>query len=374
MTSRGLLPCTGAAALLTLTAIATPPALAQTETPAPAPEATPAPVPVTADAPAPAPVLAAAAPMAPPPPTVTTTPAPAPAPAPAVPPPPYSLPWQLRPAAVGNVVRLDTSVGFYRTPPTATAPAVTGGSTVASMLLATYKVTPWLAPLVRLGVVQNDNPGPMMGSGSAFVNPILGLTGGWKLSPDFRMSAVLAGTLPIGQGGDKPAGASTSAAAVAKGIPVRSAMDNAMFAVNYFTALGGADVAYVAHKLTVQAEVTLLQLFRTRNELCEGGMAKCAAESTRTNATAGLHVGYFIIPLLSLGTELRYQRWLSTPAAVKMDPAARDNVTVAIGPRFHFKLGSSTWLRPGISYAAYLDKPLTKSRYSIIQVDLPLAF
>jgi hypothetical protein len=304
--------------------------------------------------------------------SVENTPAPAPPAAPAVPPPPYSLPWQLRPAAVGNVLRLDTSFGFYETPATAAAPAVTGGSTVVSMLTGTYKITPNFAPVVRLGVSQNNNPGPVMGGGAAFINPVVGMTGGWKLPASMRVSAILAAALPIGQGGTKAAGANTMAAAVAKGIATRSAMDNAMFAVNYFSVLGGGDIAYVDNGLTVQAEVTLFQLFRTRNENCIG-TGKCAPDSSRTNSTAGLHVGYFVIPMLSLGGELRYQRWLSTPASVKADSTSRDNVSVAIGPRFHFKVGN-TWLRPGVSYSAFLDKPLTKSKYSILQVDLPFAF
>ena len=33
-------------------------------------------------------------------------------------PPPYSLPWQLRPVAPGNVVRLDSTYGFYKNPTT----------------------------------------------------------------------------------------------------------------------------------------------------------------------------------------------------------------------------------------------------------------
>jgi hypothetical protein len=303
--------------------------------------------------------------------TVETTPA-APRPAaPAVPPPPYSLPWQLRPAAVGNVIRLDTSIGFYKNPATMTGPAVTGGSTVASMLAATYKVTPTLAPLLRLGVVQNDNPGATMGSGAAFANPVLGLTGGWKLPAKLRVSALLAGTLPIGSGGSKTAAQNTESAAINKGAPVRSAMDNAMFAVNYFTALGGADLAYVDGGFTAQAEVTLFQLWRVRNELCADGASKCAAESTRTNATAGLHLGYFILPMLSVGGELRYQQWLKH-AAVKAP--ARQNISFAVGPRFHFKVGPTTWLRPGISYSTFIDEPLSKSRYSIVQVDVPFAF
>jgi hypothetical protein len=63
--------------------------------------------------------------------------APAAVPAPAKPkPPPYSLPWQLRPAVVGNVVRSDTAVAFYKD-----AAGKESGSTVASMLLASYKIT-----------------------------------------------------------------------------------------------------------------------------------------------------------------------------------------------------------------------------------------
>lgn len=310
------------------------------------------------------------------PPTVETTPTAAPPAAPAVPPPPYSLPWQLRPAAVGNVVRLDTSVGFYKNPATTnamgvTTPAVTGGSTIATMLLATYKVTPTLAPIVRLGFVQNDNPGPAMKSGTALANPIVGLTGGWKLPFDLRMSAILAGAVPIGSGGSKTAAQNTESAAIVKGIPVRSAMDNAMFAVNYFTALGGFDVAWVKHGLTLQVEATLLQLMRVRNEMCADGTTKCTPDASRTNMTAGFHVGYFVIPMLSLGTELRYQQWLKNPSA---SGAARENITFAVGPRFHFKVGKANWLRPGLSYSTYIDQPLSKSKYSIVQIDVPFAF
>ena len=84
-----------------------------------------------------------------------------------------------------------------------------------------------------------------------------------------------------------------------------------MFAVNYFTAIVGGDVAYVDHKLTVQLEATLFQLMRVR-----GDNAAAGTDSARTNSTVGLHAGYFIIPMLSLGGELRYQRWLSTPTTL----------------------------------------------------------
>jgi hypothetical protein len=288
--------------------------------------------------------------------TLTTAPAPGPAP----PPPPYSLPWQLRPVTVANVVRSDTSFAFYENA------AGDNGATLASMLLATYKLTPELAPLVRVAVVQNSEPGPTVGSAAAFVNPIFGLTYARKLGPVFKGAAFAGLTLPIGMGGSKPMGMDATAAAAWRGIAARSAMDNAMFAVNYTTLLGGLDLAYVAHKITLQIEATLHQLFRTRNEMY-------APESTRTNLTMGLHAGAFVLPWLSVGGELRHQRWLSTPNAVKANPAARDTTTVAIGPRLHIKTGT-LWLRPGLSYSTALDQPVKGLGYHIVQVDIPVVF
>jgi hypothetical protein len=209
--------------------------------------------------------------------------------------------------------------------------------------------------------------------GTSFVNPIVGATYAKKVD-SIRWAAFLGATIPLGQGGgDMPdAGA---AGANAAGIRARSAMDNAMFAVNYFTAIAGGGVAYVDHKLTIQLEATLLQLFRVRGE-----NAAASPDSARTNSTAGLHAGYFIIPMLSLGGELRYQRWLSTPTQLAMGTRsdfpgfAMDTWTVAIGPRAHFQVGKGMFLRPGIAYARGLDKPLTDASYNMVQVDVPFYF
>jgi hypothetical protein len=316
-----------------------------------------------------APGGAAAQPSSPP---TQTAAALAPVPPPA---PPYSLPWQLRPTAIGNVVRSDSSIAFYKGPdPARPADGQVSGSTVASTLSATYKITPTFAPLVRLGVVQNSDPSSNAGTGTAFMNPVVGLVGAWKLPADLRLSALVAAAVPVGTGGAQAPGRDGGAMAISRGVGARSAMDNSMFAVNYFTPLLGADLAWVAHKLTVQAELTLFELLRVRNELCSDGQTRCAPEAHRTNATAGLHLGYFVWPVFSLGGELRYQRYLSTPAAVKANPAARDNATVAVGPRLHFQLGKDVWLRPGLSYSTALDEPLSSSKYNIVQVDLPVAF
>lgn len=336
---------------------------------APAPAATPAaevaaPAPAApAAAPAPATVAQADSPQAPAMTTAVAAPAPA-APPPAAPPPPYSLPWQLRPVAAVNVVRSDTTVAFYENA------AGNSGSAVATMLLGSYKVTPSLAPMIRMGFVQNSPPDAPTGmmtpaSGQSFINPIVGVTYARPVGA-VRLAGFLGATLPIGMGGGNTPdpGANTANAA---GISARSGMDNAMFAVNYFTVIGGIGAAYVAHGFTAQVEATVLQLTRVRGEAF-------AKDSSRTNGTAGIHLGYFVLPQLSLGGELRYQRWLYTPTTKVADnTTTRDTVTMAIGPRAHFKIGKN-WFRPGISYARGLDKPLTTASYNMIQIDLPFAF
>jgi opacity protein-like surface antigen len=317
-----------------------------------------------------APAVAAEATQATPPPDVTSNINAAPPP-PAPPPPPYSLPFQLRPVTAATVVRLDTSMALYESANAGfKAAGDADGESVASLLLMSYKITPELAPLIRLGLVQNSEPGPAQNRATAFINPIIGVTYAKKLSGPFRLATFLGATLPIGQGGDKSpgVGGSDTAKAVRRGIQARSGMDNAMFAVNYATGIVGLGGAYIAHKLTVQLEATLLQLLRARNENIAAD-----ADSKRTNMTAGLHVGYFLAPFISLGAEYRYQQWLSTPVAVKADKDARQTQTIAFGPRFHFKAGT-TWLRPGISYATGLDKPLTNEHYHMVQLDLPAVF
>jgi hypothetical protein len=284
----------------------------------------------------------------------------------AAPPLPYSIPWQLRPAAIATVVRSDTTFAMYENPVSGES-----GSTVASMLLGSYKLTDAFAPLVRLGVVQNSPPdGPMSpGSGFNLINPVVGGTYMLELSPDFRLAFFLGLTVPVGGGGgDSPDPA--NAIANGAGVLARSAMDNAMFAVNYFTVFPGVGLAYVNHGFTVQVEVTLLQLLRVRGEDHPAG-----ADSSRTNLTMGLHLGYFFIPQLSAGAELRHQRWLSTPASITADEdTLRDNSTFAIGLRAHFKLGEAIWLRPGVAYARAIDDPMDAAGYDIVQLDIPVVF
>lgn len=246
---------------------------------------------------------------------------------------PYSLPWQLRPVGAATVVRSDTSFAALKDA------AGNTGTNVATLLLGSYKLSPSFAPMLRLGFVSNAPP--TGNSGSALINPVVGGTYSIKLSNELRLGVFLG---------------------------ARSAMDNAMFAVNDFTIFPGAGIAYIKYGLTVQAEATVLQLTRVRG-------AQIQKDSSRTNLTTGLHVGYFVIPQLSFGGELRMQRWLSTPVAVQADEALRDTFTAAIGARLHFKIGQgTTWLRPGLSYSRGLDAPMTRSSHQVIQLDVPVTF
>ncbi|MEZ4220411.1 MAG: hypothetical protein R3B13_05725 [Polyangiaceae bacterium] len=248
------------------------------------------------------------------------------------------------------------------------------GSVIATTLLFAYKLTDEIAPLVRVGFVSNSPPSPAE-SGSAFMNPALGVTYAPKLGGPIKVAAFLGVALPFGSNGGNDPDAAKSLA-LGAGVRARSSMDNAMFAVNDFTVFPGVGVAYVANGLTIQGEVTVLQLTRAKGD-------EVQSDKSKTNFTSGLHVGYFVLPMLSLGAELRHQRWLSTPSFVETDEAsggpdlgARDDTTVAAGPRFHFEVGNGMWLRPGIAYARHLDGPVTEQQDShhIIQVDIPISF
>lgn len=346
-------------------------ALAQEAPPAAPPEAAPADV---APAPAPAPVAAEPVALAAP-----AAEAPAPEPAAAKPkPPPYSLPWQLRPVVAANVVRSDTAFAFFKD-----AAGKESGASFASMLLFSYKVTDSLAPMIRLGAASMRPPrnyqvnGQDVDSATNFLNPLIGATYALKPAKPLRLAFFLGVTLPIGSGGGDDASLNSVQSNNPFGVRTRSAMDNAMFSTNDLTIIPGVGFAYVANGLTVQVEATLLQLMRVKGD---GGATPKNPDSSKTNLTMGLHVGYFFIPQLSLGAEIRHQRFVSTPTAVEKDEASpaplglRDQTTWAIGPRAHFKLGESIWFRPGIAFSMPIDDPMSKFEYKVVQLDLPVAF
>ncbi|HET9953534.1 MAG TPA: hypothetical protein VFQ61_03470, partial [Polyangiaceae bacterium] len=234
----------------------------------------------------------------------------------------------MRSVIPANVVRSDTTLAYYEGTNGRT------GSTIASTLLASMKLSDEFAAFARFAAVSNSPPSGE--PGSSFVNPILGGLYGVKLGSALRFAATLGVALPLGNGGGNTPNAQR-AAANAAGIRARSAMDNALFAVNDLVLFPGVDLAFIQGGFTAQIEATLLQLTRVRGEDKQ-------PDSSRTNFTSGVHVGYFLIPELSLGVELRHQRWLSTPKAVSAAPATRDTTTFAVGPRVHLKLAEKVWL------------------------------
>ncbi|MBS1152035.1 MAG: putative secreted protein, partial [Myxococcaceae bacterium] len=236
--------------------------------------------------------------------------------------------------------------------------------TIGSMFLFSYRISKKVpvAPFIRLGLFNHDAG---RGGGTALTNPVLGASWALEPLPGLRANLFLAFAFPLGTGGGNTPDPKTAAAAAA-GVLARSGMDNAMFAINDLTVFPGVGVSYSRAGFTAQVEATVLQLTRVRGD-------KVSPDPSRTNFTSGLHLGYFVQPWLSLGAELRYQRFLSTPVAVTKDAALRDNLTFAFGPRFHFK-GERFWARPGFSLTVPLDDPMARQRMVVLQLDVPVIF
>ena len=284
----------------------------------------------------------------------------------------YSLPWQLRPVTIGNLARIDSVAAVFND--------ANGNldEAVATVVAASYQINRSWAPTVRLAFVGNDAPGEAT-DGSSLANPLVGATYARTLG-SYRLALFGATTLPIGTGGgDAP---NVRAAKTNKASSTARPADDAMFAVNYTTAIAGADFAYVNHGLTAQAEATLLQFVRVRGEDGVG-----ATDSFRTEAAVGLHLGYFIGSHFSLSSDLHYRRWLSHPTTLSAATGARvalsetdtASTTVAVGPRFHFRVGKQGWIRPGISFVRGLDArgfdaPLLTAQTTAVQLDIPVMF
>jgi hypothetical protein len=279
--------------------------------------------------------------------------------APKPPPAPYSLPWMMRPLGAANVFRIDGTFAFSKP-----------RNSIPFLLLFSKTITPNLAVILRWSTVFNF---PTEGKyGGALCNPALGALYSVPISKSVKASFFAGTTIPLGLGDTVDKKQPEYRAAYLSGIFARASMDNALFQLNYMTPMVGADIGYVADGYTVQAEVTLLELIRVRRSDLD-------KDATRTNLTAAVHAGYFPIPQLSFGVELRYQYWIYNPTIWNgKDPTAVDNWTLGFGPRAHIKLSSAVWLRPGVSLTMGLDSPTgfgaTGLEYKIVQVDVPVIF
>lgn len=272
---------------------------------------------------------------------------------------PYSLPWALRPAAIPNLVRLDTSIAAFG--PAGSSEAAS--PTWVTVLTLGLRISPQLGLVARGALVRGL--GERLAA-TTLSNPLVGVLYAPEVVSGLRLGLFGAVVFPVGMGG----GASPNDADRAQlrsASAARSSMDAALFAVNYLTFAAGPQVAYVAGGLTVQAEATLFWLGRTRGEDIE-------RDPSRVNLTTGAHVGYAVLPWLVPSVELRHQRFLSSPLAVRQDPASRDTTTFAVGIRTTLRAATHVLLRPGIAYTEPLDDPLRGRDLRVVQLDVPIVF
>jgi len=263
----------------------------------------------------------------------------------------FSLGYAVRPWAPPNLIRLDSAFLVDSTQ-TTSVPTLTVGAKVRSELGVYF----------RGAVVANSPSGKPQRSGIG--NPALFGLYSPEVAPKTRLPLFLAIAVPLGEGGgDAPD--PDPRAVLGTGVYARQAMDNALFAPNYFTAALGAGLSRVDHGWTFQVEAAVFQLFRTRG-------AAMDAERTRTNLTTGANVGYAVLEFLNLNLEAHYQRWLTTPAVVQKDAVFRDQLTVGGGVRFTIAVESGVVFRPGFGYFRGIDAPMARAGAHIVQIDLPI--
>lgn len=265
----------------------------------------------------------------------------------------YALPMLMRPAAAPTLVRIDMAVAHQE-----------AASGLFPVLTGAYQIQPNASLFGRVALAQNE---PDKGApGTALSNPLLAAQYVPALAPGLKLALFGGVTLPVGAGGGNSPNRQ-SRAAVGAGIYGRQAMDNALFAVNYLTPILGVGIAMVKSGLTLQADLTVLQLMRTRGDEED-------KDSSRTNFTAGALVGYRVAGPVTLGAEAHYQRWLSTPVAVEKNENLRQQGTTGGFVRLNLAAENGLLFRPAVGYFIGVDSPMTDTRYRIVQLDLPMLF
>lgn len=267
----------------------------------------------------------------------------------------YSIPWGLRPAIAPNLIRLDTSLALHDQGASA-AFVFTGGA-------RPFAALPDLGLYGRIALAHNSPDHSAWGT--ALGNPMLLALWTPRIAEVFRLSLSACVTLPVGMGGGGAPDPAVRAAALS-GIWTRSSIDSALFVSNYVAVMAGAGFAYVSRGLTVQGEVTLLELVRARGEDID-------PDENRMNFTTGMHVGFRVIPKLTVSAEARYQRWLSTPRAVVNNSLLRDQLTAGLGLRANLPLGPTTLLRPGVAYFHPFGGYMGLHGYGMLSFDVALA-
>ena len=271
----------------------------------------------------------------------------------------------MRPAIAPTLARIESSVGI-RNDGVAAATLFTAGEAIVPATVGYY---------VRFGMTNSSltstNAEVNNATATAISNPLLMLLYTPELIKGLRLSVLAACTLPVGTGGGNMPSA-LPASSIATGIPTRSAMDNALFAVNYATPILGLGLALIKWKFTFQAEATVLQLIRVHGE-----STRAASDAMRTNFTSGLSVGYLVHPLLTASAELHYQHWLSAPNLLSPPNGvapAPNQLSFEVGVRTNIALSRTILARPGLSFGMGIGGAMADRDYKVIHIDFPITF
>lgn len=278
----------------------------------------------------------------------------------------YALPWTMRPAIAPNLLRIESSIGI-RNDGVAAVTLLTGGYAVLPTKLGFY---------ARFGVTNSvlstpNAPATNNIATGAVTNPLLMALFTPELTKGLRLTVFGAATIPVGTGGGNTPPALT-ASSIATGIPTRSAMDNALFAVNYFTPILGLGAAYMRWGFTFQAEATVLQLIRVRGE-----NHRSATDDMRTNFTVGASVGYLIHRYVTASAEFHYQHWLSAPNLLNPPtgtPPSVNQASFEVGVRGNWPISRTVLARPGLSFGMGFNGAMADREYKVIHVDFPITF
>lgn len=276
---------------------------------------------------------------------------------------PYALPWTMRPAIAPTLLRVESSIGF-RNDGVAAATLFTGGYAIVPTKLGVY---------ARWGVTNSvlstpNAPATHQIPTGAATNPLLMALYTPELTKGLRLSVFAAATIPIGTGGGNTPQPLT-ASSIATGIPTRSSMDNALFAVNYFTPIAGLGLAFLRWGFTFQVEATVLQLIRVRGEA-----HRSASDEFRTNFTVGASVGYWLHRYLTASAELHYQHWLSAPNLLATPNTHAGQASFEVGLRTNLPLSRTVLARPGLSFGMGIGGAMADRDYKVLHLDVPFTF
>jgi hypothetical protein len=273
-------------------------------------------------------------------------------------PPPYVLPFQLRSVSPRNSVRIDTIVAPYR---------YQDANALQTVIMVSGQVRIGQSFFLQARWGFDDN---RVANGtrnrSGVLNPSIGGGIAVPIGHLFRFAASTAINLPLATGGGD--GSDEDALLLQRqGMLARSAMDNNAFVVNDLGFPTGLSFAFVHRGVTAQVDGTVIASGRVKG-------AGNVNDSARVNATSGLFLGYFLVPEISVGAELRYQYFLLPPAFVEQDPSARSNLTAGAGTRVDIELSGASRMRPGLCLSMGLAGYVEQQSYRMVQFDVPISF